>query len=394
MKRSLTIVLCLLMVISGYPVEAGMFGPSDQDYSKFCQIKSPRQTVVLIDDQLMVEGQLQWGESLRSILRGSLMPSEPLTVIQLKTVSGAAEQVWSGCYPDYSGAEKIAKDKKASILDKPWRKILESQQAAFGRDFGSALGKVLTDGKRSAGEVSIDIASPPKKQLLRALKDAAVKFDKGRGHLREIIYSDMLENSDLANSLKPNPDHQAVIKMVRDVGLNFQQAVVYIYGVGSTFSGEGQDSKVFGKFWGEVLDASVSHVAGFGSDLAITAGVPSGTAKYEFTVKVLEESRHGSMLIFHDNDGRMLDSVAVAGATQRSLLTEGTYTCSSDNKCTLEAKLPRGLVTTNDQNDPALMETVKMTGSREKMTGKIGVIDAKLAGGGNAEFEISAKLIQ
>lgn len=393
MKIYVTIFLFFSMVTLGRPVEAGMFGGNDQNYSEFSKTKSPRQTVVLIDDQLMIEGQLRWGESLRSILLGSLMPSEPLTVIKLKTASGVAEQVWTGCYPDYSGAEKVTKDKESSLFDKPWKKILETKQAGFVRDFNGAMGKVLNDGKRSAGAVSIDLDSPPKKQLLRALKDAAVKFDKGIGQLRVIIYSDMLENSDLANSLQPNPDPKAAIKMVRDLGLNFQQAVVYIYGVGATFSGDVKTSKEFEVFWEQVLDASVSHVAGFGTDLAITPGVPSGVAKYEFTIKVLEDSRHGAMLIFYDNDGRMLDSVAVAGATQRSLMTEGIYACSSENKCTMEAKLPRGLVTTNDQNDPALLETVKLSGSREKMSGKIGVPDATLPGGGKAEFEISAKLI-
>jgi hypothetical protein len=60
----------------------------------------------------------------------------------------------------------------------------------------------------------------------------------------------------------------------------------------------------------------------------------------------------------------------------------------------MEAKLPRGLVTTNEANDPALMETLVLNGSRERLKGTIGVTDAKLKSGGKAEFEINAKVVQ
>lgn len=385
-----TVSFCLFIMLK-CRAEGGMFGAGDQDYSKFCKAGSPRQTIILVDDRLMIEGQTRWAESMMNILFGSLMPSEPITVVRMKTDIGSSERVWAGCYPDFSADEKVKLERNSSIFEKSWKKVLETQQAAFRRDLGAALGAIYSDGKRSAAGVSVDTISPPGKQLVRALKDAAAKFDRNHGYIRAIIYSDMLENSDLGNSLKFNA--QAGAKMVSDVGLNFQQAVVYVYGAGSTFTGSAKNPEKLHAFWDSALDASVSHVAGFGTDLTISAGVPIGAVKYEFVVKIKEEARHGTMLIFYDNDGRMIDSVAVAGATLRSLMTEGSYTCSSIDKCRIEAKLPRGLVTINDKNDPALIESISLSGSRERLIGKIGVIDAKLQGGGKAEFEIEAKIV-
>lgn len=384
-------VLVAAVCFAAAPVNA-MFGAGDQDYSKFCEVKSPRQTIILVDDRLMIAGQTRWAESMMNILLGSLMPSEPITVVKLKAETGSSEQVWTGCFPDYSAAEKVKLDKETSILSKSWRKVLETQQATFRRDLGAALGKVYVDSQRAAGAVSIDAGTPPQKQLIRALKDATTRFDRNRGHIRAILYSDMLENSDLGNSLKTGAVDG--LKMVRTVGLNFQQAVLYVFGVGSTFASSGNYADKLGVFWENVLDAGVSHVAGFGSDLAIPTGIPVGAAKYEFTIKIGDDTRKGMMLVFYDRDGRMVDSLAVAGATLRSLVSDGTYVCSSDGNCRMEAKLPRGLVTTNEANDPALMETLVLNGSREKLKGTIGVTDAKLKSGGKAEFEINAKIVQ
>lgn len=377
-----------------FTVRAGAspFGHDDEDYSSFSKVKCQRQTIILVDDRLMTEGQTHWGELMINTLFSSLMPSEPVTVIRLKTETGISEQIWSGCFPDYSEAEKTQKSKETSWFSKPWDKVLATQQAAFRQDFGSALGKIYTEGKRAASLVSVDPANPPQTQLLRAIKDATSRFDSSRGPIfRTILYSDMLENSDLGNSLKSGTPSDN-LKIVSTVGLNLQQTVLYAYGVGSTFAG-GNNKESTRAFWDGVLDAGMAHVAGFGSDLAVQAGVPIGAVKYEFAIKIDNDTRNGMMRILYDHDGRMIDSLAVAGASLRSMISDGSYTCSTDGKCKVEGRLPRGLVTENAAHDPALIETLTMSGSREILKGTIGVAGATFKGG-KAEFEITAKLVQ
>ncbi len=73
---------------------------------KFCDQPSVRQTVVYIDDMFMQEGQRDWAEKLFDKLKGTLVPGERVTVVELSPADGQSREAWTGCWPDYAADER------------------------------------------------------------------------------------------------------------------------------------------------------------------------------------------------------------------------------------------------------------------------------------------------
>ena len=78
----------------------------------FCQIKSVRETVIYIDDMIMIEGKKDWAIKLHVKLKASLSPGERTTVVRLSPKDGHSTDIWSGCWPDFSAEQRaeIAKN--------------------------------------------------------------------------------------------------------------------------------------------------------------------------------------------------------------------------------------------------------------------------------------------
>ncbi|WP_298326777.1 hypothetical protein [Asticcacaulis sp.] len=388
LKHLFSGALAAALMLTAQPAFA-IFGGGDGDYSKFCETKTARQTVVMVDDRILVDGNIRWADNMIKLVTASLMPSEPVTVIHLKAEGGASERLWSGCFPNYPDQQLASMT--GSLISKDPKKVLEAQQSAFKRDMQNAIGAIILKGQRSQPSVNVDVTALPQKQLVRSIRDAANYFDRSRGHVRAILYSDMLENSDLGNSLKS--DAQVAAAAARAIALNLQHAVFYVYGVASTI--QGTPTEVLKNFWQPLFTAAVGHMAGFGSDLTLQNSPPVTVARYDTAITVGKEVRNGGLLVLADRDGKMVDTIAVSGAAQRALVKDGTIQCSSDGTCKLEAQFPTSLVTRmTGGGDLGVVEVLKLSGPRERLTGKIGIPDALLDNGAPAEFDVVARIAQ
>jgi len=368
-------------VVAPGPAHA-IFGSEEFNISGFCGVAAPRQTIVYIDDSILIEGQQQWAERLHAKLVANLMPSEPVAVVRLSPGAGRAEEIWKGCYPDYTDEQKAGM--KGGLFTKHPLKVLESQQGVFRQQLGAALGKVLSEAARPAGQVLVDPEKPPRKQIIRAIAADEARFDRTRGDIRAIIYSDMIENSDLGAALHSSDQdaRNAAIKL----GLNLQNAVIYAFGVGESLSQRDAGVDKVKAFWDSFFRSAGAHMAGFGSDLVVTTGAPVAKVDYEIEVATPGEPRLGRIHLFVDRDGRLQDSYILLGTRGRSVLTEGTFLCKGGNICRLDAKAPSAVLTMEGN------EEIRLSGPRDALKGTIGVVGGKLPDGTAAVFPVITKL--
>jgi hypothetical protein len=342
--------------------------------------------LIYVDEKNLVKGETQWAKELLAKLAGNLMPSEPVTLVKLATETGETQELWKGCYPDYTVAEfaKIKSDNGGFFGGDPVKQ-LKNQQAFFRKQFGDALGKLLNQSGGSRSEVQIDVNQPPKKQIIRALSNDGARFDSTHGAIRAIIYSDMVENSDLGSSLKKG--ESAAINL--DLALDFKNAVFYVFGAGSTLSGQGAITDGIKSYWEALLNSSEGHLSGFGSNLIVASSVPVSLQTYavEIIINKDKDIRRGKMQLFIDREGHLQDSFITVANKRQSGLQEGLFSCQEAN-CTLSAHAPTSVITAQGSAE------IKLTGPLDNLKGTIQIPDAKLPDGREATFDMIAKLIK
>jgi hypothetical protein len=217
LRRSLPASTLLIAALAATPAEARtIFGNYGLDPA-YCHQPTVRQTVVYIDDTMMVDGQVEWATKLDIKLKGTLAPGERVSVVRLSPVSGQSREYWSGCWPGVSDAVRAA-EKPPSVIEtvealfsKSAETELADQRRYFLRDFGAALTRLYSDAKRPTAR-PIEAAAAPAKQILRALASDYGRFLHSRETVRAIVYSDFAENSDLGSAYRPPAPEAAPLR--------------------------------------------------------------------------------------------------------------------------------------------------------------------------------------
>jgi hypothetical protein len=350
------IVLCL----RGHPAWA-LFGSNGLDPA-FCQQPTIRQTVVYIDDMMMTDGATDWAKRLDVKLRGTLTPGELVTVVRLSPADGQSREYWSGCWPAYTAAQAAKLAQGTYIISANPLSTVKEQQTFFLRDFGAALTRIYLESKRPAAQVSIDAASPPQKQLLRALAADDGRFANATTTIRAIIYSDMAENSDLGSVFHPAAEP---VNYGQKLGSYLRRSVFYGFGMGADIHGDSDFLEQARLFWGQALRAMSACVEGLGSDLNVPNTVPVSSyvasAELDFSGQTLD----GRIALLVGADGNLVDSYLAISRLGLAALA-GVFRCDG-TACRLAAQTTAGIAT----NSPS--EQVTLTGSPKAMTGHLGI---------------------
>lgn len=367
-------------------------GGEGLNIAQFCNTPSPRQTLIYIDEKILVKEQAQWAKDLLAKLSGNLMPSEPVTLIKLSAETGAAQQLWQGCYPEYSAQQRtLIANKHSGIIAGVFSSnpvdALPQQKAIFQSQIGGALGQLLQQSGRDLSSVQVNPADLSNKQIILALANDSPRFDPTHGVIRAIIYSDMLEHSGLGSSLTSNPATAASAATER--ALNFKNAVFYIYGAGSTLSQQDAETGMKMKsYWETFFNAASGHLAGFGPNLNVTANIPETLKTFDIAITVAPNNiRLGKIQLLINHDGSLQDSFIAVAGKHHSMLEEGSFKCESAS-CTFLASAPSPVITTQGN------AKIELTGSVDSLKGTIQILNAKLKDGRKALFELTAKLIK
>lgn len=343
----------------------------------FCNQPTFRETVIYIDDMLMIDGKTEWAQKLSSKLTGSLTPGERVSVVQLSTAVGQSKSLWSGCWPDYSSQQRTQIAKGTYILSRSPLDSLADQQRLFQGYFAQALTKIYTDNKKPASQGHFDPSSAPKKQILRALASDDSRYAQNQRNVRAIIYSDLMENSDLGSVYKPLPDHYPNYGNI--LGSRFRHTVFYAFGIASDVNNPGSFSTQAKIFWLNALSHMSAATAGLGADLVVENRIPIASATYDLHLLLNNDKLEGKMVLLTDRDGYLVDSWL--GIDRLSIVgLSGTFHCESEN-CTLDGTTANGLVTNSDS------ESIRLSGHGGALGGQIGVKSTKQM------FDLSASLV-
>lgn len=368
----LAAVCGVLSLFIGQPALA-LFNSMILDPS-FCNTKAVRQTVVYIDDSMMIEGRTAWAGEVVRKLRASLAPGEKTTVVQLSPVSGTSSEVWSGCWPEYTLAQRASIKKNGPYLfTKDPLAALDDQKGYFARDLNAAVSKIYFQTKRPAGGSGAASSTRTKKQLLRALASDEGRFSSSAVTVRAIIYSDMAENSDLGSVYQPVKADEW-INYAKELGTHLRKSVFYVFGAGSSDgSAQMENAKAF---WVHALRSMSATIGGFGSDLNVPNGIPVEAWEFDTTLKEGPQDFSGKLSLLVDSDGNLIDSwigfsrLSIAGIT-------GTFRCANSG-CRLDASTTSALTTDH------FTEALGLSGSRDELHGTLGVP------GSNAMFPVTA----
>lgn len=351
----LAFAVALMSLCWASVAQASLFGGSAGLNPEFCKDKTFRQTVVYIDDTLMKTGQNSWALDLNNRLDGSLMPGERVTVVQLSPSSGTSREIWSGCWPAYTPAQRAEIEKKSYFFSSNPLRDLKDQRSYFTLDFGEALTKIYTESALKPASYKIDSSDPPTKNIIAALASDGARFNESETTIRAIVYSDLAQNSKIA-SVFAAPQAPAV-NFGQELGVYFPHSVFYLYGAGNDVGGAGTFLGTARTFWSQVLGSMNATIEAVGSDLVIPNRIPVKDYNYRLSLDRNGEKLFGRMSLLVDEDGHLVDSWI--GISRLSFVAiQGTFNCSADaSGCVLHATTNGSLTTTSSE------ETIDLSGS-------------------------------
>ena len=365
-----SLLFAVLLALAAFPVagaRAQLFGAEGLDPA-FCKLGTVRDTVVYIDDSMMVDGQTGWASRLMDKLRASLTPGELVTVVRLSPANGRSEEQWHGCWPSLGDAARARAAHGVYLFQANPVNRIGLQQRFFARDFGGALTRIYLAAKRPAAAARIDAANPPHKDIIRALASDGGRFSDARLVIRAIVYSDLAENSDLGSVFKPLPNPFPDIG--ERLGTYLRHAVFYAFGVGTDITGGEDLPERIRAFWGEALRGMAAVPAGMGSDLNVPNVLPVSTMTYNVNLAFNGQSLDGKLALLAGADGELVDSwLGISRLPDAGV--DGTYKCADaadGTHCHLDATTSSGVATSSRS------ETLTLDGPRDgPLAGHLGV---------------------
>ena len=374
--RALTVGLALLFLHVG-AAHAQLFGRTGLD-PRYCDQPSPRQTVVYVDDMMMVDGRTEWALKLSDKLRATLAPGERVTVVRLSPASGQSSELWSGCWPGYSDEERARLGRQTYFFSQNPLAQLGDQRKFFLQGLGSALTAIYADAKRPAPAAAVPAGNAPSKQILRALASDDGRFANSRVTLRVILYSDLAENSDLGSVFKALPSTPP--DYGQRLGSYLRHSVFYAFGVGADVAGDPGFLESARAFWGAALHAMAATVGGLGADLNVPNTLPVKSYNYVVTLDFDGQELDGRLALLTDAEGDLVDSwIGISRLSSAAL--SGSFRCASREAatCRLDATTLGGIATSSPS------ETIRLAGPETSgLKGQLGVK------GTHAMFDLTA----
>jgi hypothetical protein len=366
-------------------------GSDEYNISAFCSEPAPRRTIIYIDDQIMEDGNTSWANRLYQKLISSLLPAEPVSVVQLSPAVGSAKELWSACWPDYSQEKKDRLGKERPIFSKHPLKILETQQSVFRTGLAGALTRAYESGRRPKPEVASH-REARKKNLIASIMADESRFHLARNAPRVIIYSDMIENSEYGN-VQSDADYDKLGREIAEkLKFDSEGASVYVFGIdGASPQVKGSIEKAR-DLWSSFFKQANGYLAGFGSELNIPASPAVLVATYDIEVLVQNVQRFGRLRILADAKGQLQDSFLFFSPKANASI-DGTFVCRNADRCILEAKTTAGTVTLSPR------EELRLEGPVQKLAGRLGFPNDVIEGGDTknqtkAVFDVVAMLRQ
>lgn len=385
--QALGLVVAFLLSTAATSVEAqGLFrGQSGSicAQAEEAGIEPIRRTLVYVDRQsLDMSSEQEWFGALNQMLQQTMTTAEPLEMVVLDSVEGTAKTHGEPlCYPFIEDRyhERFASSGISSLLTNDLLDQLPDLQNEIVVQMQDLIGPAYNDAPAKVTKREVERIEA--RHLLRALQADAARFSSDLP-TRVILYSDMIENSDLVDlPAVLSASREEMVAMANAAlaslpRLDFQGAMVYGYGTGATLDNPSAVDAL-SDFMQQAIYLANGYPVDLSRELAVRPIRPSFAKSYDMNIEVEGRQIKGRMQLMTDNSGRITDSYLDLGTDNRSShLDSGRLVCSQDAQCQLEGELATALVF----EDP---EKLFLEGERDALTGHLGFRNDRLADSDN-----------
>lgn len=386
MWKLLTAGIALVASLSIYfPVYAQII--KTNDLTRYCDQKGVnRQTVLYLDQGIIGKTDPLWYKDIINKLK--FLPSEKVKVVTIKDGGSEVELAWEGCFPGYTKENaRIIKEKEGamtlftgSALD-----AVKDDMKLFTNNFQRALAHPLS-GSRYDEKPRFTLANFPTKKLVEALYYDTKRLDLDNGISRVIVFSDMIEKSNLVDH--NNMDPLVTAKAVADrYPMFLNHADFYIYGINYTH-GESELNTDMERFWRDYLLRSGANIAHYGNQLVVPRGDENFTV-HSYTGYIVDGD--GNKIItkmrlgFFDS-GELTHSVLTVG--DEYLTLKGSIVASGQN-----TQLSGSIMSSTFSGFGA-GDVFTMTGAIKEMHGTIGAPDDRTVDRKGQQYKFDISLSQ
>jgi hypothetical protein len=369
--KTLSKILLGAAIISQFlaPANAGLFKSAGGGLKAFCDVPSPRQTIIYLDQSVIAKKDPDWYRDIQNKIK--FLPSERIHFAMINAEDSRIKEIWSVCHPSMS-QESYAKAKKAqSMWKKGVDKELKDTQKFYNKYVLNALSAPLattplTDKPSYKGNF-------PAKSLVEAIYYDSSRYNLSNGVTRVILFSDMVENSGLVSPQKLSSPEQSKIlarQVAKRFPLDLKNTEFYVYGVGYTHKNS-ELNRNLETFWSYWLNNSGAQLKSYHAQLNIAnSDEMFKPISYTGVMKQLDGSKAAAQLrIGYGVNGNLLNSWF--GIRDIRYPITGIYTCKGD-KCNIDAKIAFGDEVANMFN---AKDALKLNGSRKMLKGTIGAVD-------------------
>ena len=338
------------------------------DLKRYCgQEEVQRQTVLYLDQGIIAKTDTVWYRDIVNKLK--FLPGEKLQVITVKDGGSEVELAWEACYPGYTPT-KYAEMKEKGGFSRLFLGDVDDQikkdLTFFNNNFKRALAHPLA-ATRHEQKPRFSAATFPNKKLVEALYYDAKRLDLENGISRVIIFSDMIEKSQLVAHQELDPQAAATIAAERfPMFLNYSS--FYIYGINYTH-GESELNTQMERFWRTYLLQSGANIEHYGSQLVLprtnelfAVNSYSGFLTQSDGRKVAAKLRLG-----YYPDGELVHSVLTVG--DEFMPITGSQQVSGKN-VELRANITNSTFSGFKKKD-----VLTLSGNQNKLSGQVGAPD-------------------
>jgi hypothetical protein len=340
------------------------------DLNKYCdQAGVNRQTVLYLDQGIISKTDALWFKDIVNKIK--FLPSEKVKVVTIKHGGSEVELAWEACYPGYTpeNAKDIKENESAMTLFTGSKlDAVKDDVEFFFKNFQLALAHPLATTKYE-DKPRFSLENFPQKKLVEALYYDSKRLDLKNGVSRVVVFSDMIENSNLITHAQMKP-----VQMAKEVAERFpmflNHADFYIYGINYTHSESDLNSDME-KFWRSYLLASGANIAHYGNQLVIPNSEEYFSV-FSYTGHLVQSDGRkviAKMRLGYLKSGELTHSVLTIGDEFMPL--KGSLILSGQN-VQLEARVS---ASTFDGFKPG--DSLTLDGSLEALKGTLGAPDER-----------------
>lgn len=352
-----------------------------------------RETIIYLDKELLSRNELAWFGEINQVLQQTMTSAEPLELVVVDSKAGSVKAYGETlCYPflEKKYHERFRTSGIKSLLTNDLIDELPELEKEFERDMQRQIMPAFDDVPDTLPIRGVD--EMESRHLLYALQSDASRFS-GDLPKRVLIYSDMVENSDVANfqAILDADNRDEMVELAWESHeklprLDFQGAMVYVFGVGGSLD-DPAAIEPLSTFWRQIIYMANGHPVELSQELSVRPIRPANTYRYDVTTHFPSRELIGKMQLLTEEGGRITDSFISMGVKGRSShFVDGRMICNENDVCQMEARLATAVAFEGEE-----AETLYMEGSRNSLDGHIGFRNDRLADSENpALLSISA----